>query len=545
MCGIIAVYLANAKANCAYQLYEGLVMLQHRGQDAAGMATCDNDRTVKVFKNTGLVNNVFDHSTMIDLKGRMGIGHNRYPTAGSHSADEAQPFCTSFPLPICLAHNGNLTNANEINDTILPGHLQVMTGSDSELLLVILADKLAQIMRDRNQKPRSTSNKRQRLSDIEINDLWAAMEKIFDVCRGGYACVVLINGVGILGFRDPLGIRPLVLGSRTGEHGTDHMIASESVCFDALGYELVRDVKPGEAVFIDTAGVLHSKSCCKKAVSLNPCIFEWVYFARPDSIIDGVSVHSSRVRMGELLGDKVARVLKGESIDVVVPVPETARTCANSLAQSMNLPCREGFVKNRYIARTFIVPGQKAREKSVRLKFNTVNCEFKDKNVLIVDDSIVRGTTSKKLVTLAKQAGAKKVFFCSASPPIRYPNVYGIDMPTSSELVAHNKNTEEIAIEIGADMVIFQDPEALSEAVTEINPSLNHFDMCCFDGNYVTQDIDKKYLESLHNSRNDTAQTTSNVKPPQLIRGEQLKIAKPDGEVVTALAMADFVDSDK
>jgi len=483
MCGIIGI-VARSPVNQA--LYDGLTILQHRGQDAAGIMTCDGSQ-LNLRKDNGLVKDVFRTRHMRDLLGNMGIGHVRYPTAGCSSSAEAQPFYVNSPYGIALAHNGNLTNSEELKrDLFLEDRRHINTQSDSEVLLNVLAHEL------------ESSGK----LNLDAEDIFAAVAGVHRRCRGGYAATAMIPGKGVLAFRDPYGIRPVVFGMRETEEGPEYMVASESVAVDALGFELIRDLAPGEAVFITQDGELHTQQCAD-----NPhyatCIFEYVYMARPDSIIDDVSVYKARLRMGEQLGAKIAREFPDHDIDVVIPIPDTSRTSALELANALGVKYREGFIKNRYIGRTFIMPGQTVRKKSVRQKLNPIDLEFKGKNVLLVDDSIVRGTTSGQIIQMAREAGANKVYIASAAPAVRYPNVYGIDMPAASELLAHDRTVEEIQTEIGADWLVYQDIEDLVEAVRHGNPSLTNFDSSIFDGEYVTGDVTEEYLRRVEALRND------------------------------------------
>ena len=485
MCGIIGI-VARGAVN--QSLFDGLTVLQHRGQDAAGIVTCDEGRLF-LRKDNGLVRDVFHTRHMIRLRGNMGIGHVRYPTAGCSSSAEAQPFYVNSPFGITLAHNGNLTNAEQLKKELFREDLRhINTDSDSEVLLNVFAHELQE----------------QGKLTIDQDDVFNAVAGVHRRCRGAYAVVAMITGYGIVGFRDPYGIRPVVFGKRESEQGTEWIIASESVAVDALGYELVRDIAPGEAVFIDLEGGFHSRQCAPNPV-YSPCIFEHVYFARPDSFIDGISVYKSRLRMGDMLARKIRRVFPQHDIDVVIPIPDTSRTTALQLSHELGLKYREGFIKNRYIGRTFIMPGQKQRKKSVRQKLNAIDLEFRGKNVLLVDDSIVRGTTSKQIIQMARDAGARKVYFASAAPPVRYPNVYGIDMPSVNELIGHNRDERQIAEAIGADWLVYQDLDDLIEAVAKGNPEISRFDTSCFDGNYVTGDITPEYLEQLERERNDEA----------------------------------------
>ncbi|MCP3871511.1 MAG: amidophosphoribosyltransferase [Gammaproteobacteria bacterium] len=486
MCGIVGLY-GQRPVNQA--LYDALLVLQHRGQDAAGIVTLEK-RQLHLRKANGLARDVFRTEHMIELKGNMGIGHVRYPTAGCASSAEAQPFYVNSPYGITLAHNGNLTNADELKQDLYREDLRhINTSSDSEILLNVFAHELQALGKMR----------------IDAQDVFKAVAAVHRRCRGGYAAVAMILGYGLLGFRDPCGIRPIVFGGRQTDQGYEYMIASESVALDAQGFELIRDLKPGEAVFIDEKGNLHTCQCAANPVH-SPCIFEFVYFARPDSIIDNIFVHKARSRMGGRLARKLQREWPDHDIDVVVPIPDTSRTAALELANVLGLKYTEGFIKNRYIGRTFIMPGQQVRKKSVRQKLNAIESEFKGKNVLLVDDSIVRGTTSQQIVQMARDAGAKRVYFASAAPPVRYPNVYGIDMPSASELVAHGRSEREVQEMIGADRLIFQDLDDLIDAVRKKGKSeVERFDTSVFSGHYVTGDVSNQYLEQLELLRNDTA----------------------------------------
>ena len=487
MCGIVGI-LSTTKKDVSLYIYDALTIIQHRGQDAAGITTASKGRFY-MRKGNGLVRNVFRTKHMEKLIGDMGIGHVRYPTAGSSSEAEAQPFYVNSPYGIAFAHNGNLTNAESLANELFEQDLRhINTNSDSEILLNILASEIAE-----EQKHR-----------INENDIFNAVTKLHKRVKGAYAAIGMIPGYGIFGFRDPHGIRPLILGERTTRNGTKYMLASESVGLTALGFKITRDVEPGEAIVIDRKGNVHSQQCSDNSI-LSPCIFEFVYFARPDSIIDKISVYKSRLRMGERLAIKIKSEWQYEEIDVVMPIPDTSRTSALQVANELNLKYREGFIRNRYIARTFIMPGQKQRKKSVRQKLSAIELEFKDKNVLLVDDSIVRGTTSQEIVQMARAAGAKKVFFASAAPPVRYPNVYGIDMASKNEFVAHNKTTEKVCKTIGADKLIYQNLDDLIWSVQQGNPNIKSFDCSCFDGNYLTKDIDEPYLNNLEAQRSDNA----------------------------------------
>jgi amidophosphoribosyltransferase len=485
MCGIVGI-VGHTPVN--QQIYDALTVLQHRGQDAAGIVTC-HEGELFMRKQTGLVRDVFQQRHMMALKGNIGIGHVRYPTAGCDSSSEAQPFFVNSPYGITLGHNGNLTNAAELAEVLMREDLRHLnTSSDSEVLLNVLASELA-----RPGTPR-----------VSAADIFAAVSAVYRRARGGYAVVSLIVGHGLLGFRDPHGIRPLVIGKREFAQGAEYMLASESVALDMLGFTRLRDVAPGEAVFIDEHGRFYSQQCAP-AARHTPCIFEYVYFARPDSIIDNISVHKARLRMGDLLAEKIKRIWPDHDIDVVIPIPDTSRTAAVQVAQLLGIKYREGFVKNRYIGRTFIMPGQEQRAKSVRSKLNVIDLEFRGKNVLLIDDSIVRGTTSAQIIDLAREAGARRVYFASAAPPVRYANVYGIDMPTASELVASGRTEEEVAKLIGADRLIYQDLDDLTRACLHHDSHIQEFDDSCFSGNYVTGDVTPDYLARLQEERSDQA----------------------------------------
>jgi amidophosphoribosyltransferase len=489
MCGIVGI-VGKYPVNQA--LYDGLTVLQHRGQDAAGIVTVDNN-TLRLRKANGLVKDVFEARHMERLAGNMGIGHVRYPTAGSSSTAEAQPFYVNSPFGIALAHNGNLTNSHILKEEIFRvARRHVNTTSDSEVLLNVLAHELHN----------------SGVMELQAEHIFRAVANVHRKVKGGYAVVALIIGHGLLAFRDPNGIRPLVMGKRETKLGTEYMVASESVALDADGFTVLRDVSPGEAVYITADGELHSFQCAENP-SYTPCIFEYVYFARPDSTIDNISVYASRVAMGTMLGQKIKREWANLDIDVVIPIPETSNDAALQIATVLGLPYRQGYVKNRYIGRTFIMPGQEARKKSVKRKLNAIKQEFKDKNVLLVDDSIVRGTTSQQIIDMAREAGAKKVYFASAAPEIRFPNVYGIDMPSANELIAHGHDVDSICDIIGADGLIFQSLPDLIEAVRLENPEIKRFETSVFDGNYVTNDIDQDYLNRLDQMRSDGAKAKS------------------------------------
>lgn len=485
MCGIVGI-VSTKPVNQA--IYDALTVLQHRGQDAAGIMTDDNG-TLCVRKNNGLVQDVFRNRHMMQLRGHVGIGHVRYPTAGMSSLAEAQPFYVNSPYGICLGHNGNLTNTEELQSLLTQQdkrHLN--TGSDTEALLNVFAHELQQ----------------QTNSVLTPEDIFASVASVHKRCRGGYAVVAMIMGHGIVAFRDPHGIRPIVLGRREEDGEIEHMVASESVALDALGFELVKDIAPGEAIYIEQDGTLHSAQCGPQK-SYTPCIFEFVYFARPDSIIDRISVYKSRLRMGERLAEKILQERPDHDIDVVIPIPDSSRTSALSVAHILGVKYREGFIKNRYIGRTFIMPGQAERKRSVRRKLNAIDLEFRDKVVLLVDDSIVRGTTSKQIIDMAREAGARKVYFASAAPPVRYPNVFGIDMPASAELIACGRTEDEVAEAIGADWLVYQNLDDLIRAVQYDNGEIHEFDTSCFSGEYVTQDVTPEYLSKIENARSDMA----------------------------------------
>ncbi len=486
MCGIIGVV---AKSPVNQLLYDGLQVLQHRGQDAAGIVTAA-ESAFHMHKGGGLVRDVFRTRNMRMLMGTTGIGHCRYPTAGSaENSAEAQPLYVNSPFGIVLGHNGNLTNSEQLKRELFRQDLRhINTSSDSEVLLNVLAHELQEASSSHALDPAT---------------IFQAAAGVHRRCRGAYAVVAMIAGYGLLAFRDPYGIRPLVVGMSHGEQGDEYLVASESVALDVLGFKLVRDVQPGEAIFIDMDGNFYSKQCAVNP-SLNPCIFEFVYLARPDSVIDGISVYETRLRMGESLAEKIAREHADLAIDVVMPIPDSSRPSAMQLARRLDVEYREGFIKNRYIGRTFIMPGQSVRKKSVRQKLNAIGMEFKGKSVLLVDDSIVRGTTSREIVQMARDAGARKVFFASASPPVRFPNVYGIDMPSSKELIANGRSPQEVAREIGADCLIYQDLDALIEDVRSVNPRVQNFEASCFSGVYITGDVTEEYLAGIEASRNDS-----------------------------------------
>jgi amidophosphoribosyltransferase len=512
MCGIIGVVGKNPVNQL---LYDGLLVLQHRGQDAAGIVTCDGN-TFFMHKSNGLVKDVFQTRHMRSLIGNAGIAHVRYPTAGSSSAAEAQPFYVNSPFGIVLGHNGNLTNSEQLKSEIFKQDLRhINTTSDSEVLLNVLAHEIEKTSK----------------SAVLNNDMvFDAVANVHRRCKGAYAVVAMIADFGLLAFRDPHGIRPLVIGKMDTEKGTEYIVASESVALDVLGFTMMRDVEPGEAVFIDMDGNLFSKQCAKNP-QLTPCIFEYVYLARPDSLIDGVSVYQTRLDMGASLAEKIKREWGHLDIDVVIPIPDTSRPSALQVGIALGLEYREGFIKNRYIGRTFIMPGQALRKKSVRQKLNPIKVEFEGKNVLLIDDSIVRGTTSKQIVQMARDAGARKVYFASAAPPVRFPNVYGIDMPSRDELLATDRTDQQICDEIGADGLIYQDLQALEDNVLALNPNIKDFDSSCFDGHYVTGDVDVAYLSRIESLRRDSTQTT---RPPNSTTQMDLNlVGSEDDELAT------------
>jgi len=482
MCGIIGV-VGKSPVNQA--IYDSLTVLQHRGQDAAGIVTCDGGQ-LSLRKDNGLVRDVFRTRHMKKLKGNMGIGHVRYPTAGSSSSAEAQPFYVNSPFGIVLGHNGNLTNAHELKkELFLQDRRHINTSSDSEILLNIFAHELLI----------------QNALDVSPEDVFAAVSGVHRRCKGAYGVVAMIAGVGILAFRDPHGIRPVVFGYRETKKGREVMVASESVALDTQGFTLERDLEPGEALFVDADGAVHTRQCAEEPV-LTPCIFEHVYFARPDSVMDNIFVHKARMRMGEKLARKIERDWPDQDIDVVIPIPDTSRTSAMELAHELGVKYREGFIKNRYIGRTFIMPGQELRKKSVRQKLNPIAAEFKGKNVLLVDDSIVRGTTSREIVQMARDVGAKKVYFASAAPAIRHPNIYGIDMPNSEELIAYGRTEDEVGDAIGADRMVYQELQDLIAAVGKGNKKIEQFDCSVFTGEYATE-VSQEYLDQLKDIRGD------------------------------------------
>ena len=484
MCGIVGIV---GRADVNQDLYDALTALQHRGQDAAGIFTCD--RKIHQRKANGLVRDVFQPNHMDALRGRVGIGHIRYPTAGSESPAEAQPFYVNSPYGIALAHNGNLINAKELGEEMFREELRhVNTESDSEILLNIFASELG----------------RTHQLALDENTIFGAVSNVHRRCLGGYAAVALIFGYGVVAFRDPCAIRPICFGVRETAEGTEYMVTSESAALDALGFELVRDLAPGEAMIITLHGKVYARQCCEEP-RYAPCIFEYVYLARPDSIIDEVSVYKARLRMGEALAEKIIREWPDHDIDVVIPIPETSRTACLPLAYDLGVKYRDGFMKNRYVERTFIMPGHTERKRSVRRKLNAIGLEFEGKNVLLVDDSIVRGTTSQQIIQQARDAGARRVYFASAAPPVRYQNVYGIDIPVTGELVAFNRSEEDVARAIGADRLFYQSLDGLVDAVQHGNPRLQEFDTSCFTGEYVTGGVSRSYLEQIAEHRADAA----------------------------------------
>ena len=485
MCGIIGIV---GKSEVASALYDALTVLQHRGQDAAGIATVHGSR-LRVHKGNGLVRDVFDAKSMALLEGQVGIAHCRYPTAGSEGSDEAQPFYVNSPFGIALAHNGNLTNTEALRREVFEqDRRNVNTESDSEVLLNVFAHELDL------QKA------------LTPDAVFRALEGVNRRARGGYAVVCAVLGLGLVAFRDPHGIRPLVLGKRAGAGGDEYIVASESVALDILGFERIRDVEPGEGIVITARGELFAQQCAQPQDHA-PCIFEYVYFARPDSMIENISVHKARMRMGVTLGEKILRERPDHDIDVVIPIPDTSRDSALEIANVLGVKYREGFIKNRYVGRTFIMPGQGERAKSVKRKLNPITLEFRNRVVLLVDDSIVRGTTSKQIVQMARDAGAKKVYLASAAPPVRYPNIYGIDMPSSEELVAHGRSEKDIEQLLGCDWLIYQELSDLEAAVAGPKFPGRRFDSSCFSGEYVTG-IETGYFERLQQLRSDDAKKT-------------------------------------
>ncbi len=498
MCGIIGIVGTEAVST---RLYDGLTLLQHRGQDAAGIATSHEGRLI-LRRGAGLVRDVFRAGDMQRLDGNMGLAHVRYPTAGTSGQAESQPFYVNSPYGIVMGHNGNLTNSDVLQRELFESDLRhINTRSDSEVLLNVFAHELQDL------KPST---------NLSAEMIFATVAAVHRRCRGAYAVIGMIVGRGVFAFRDPLGIRPAVIGQRVTATGIEYAIASESVALQGLGFTLMRDIAPGEAVYIDTQGNLHTQQCAQNPV-LSPCIFEYVYLARPDSIIDNISVYKSRLRMGETLARRILQKRPDHDIDVVIPIPDTSRTSALEVAFHLGVKYREGFIKNRYIGRTFIMPGQQLRKKSVRQKLSPIELEFSGKTVLLVDDSIVRGTTSGQIVQMARDAGARKVYLASAAPPVRYPNVYGIDMPAADELIAHDRTTEQIEKEIGADWLVYQTIEDLVEAVRYDKHPIDNFESSCFTGEYVTGDVDKSYLNALQQQRSDNAKREQNVTDDLLV----------------------------
>ena len=483
MCGIVGA-IATTPVN--QLLYDALLLLQHRGQDAAGIVTMQGTKCY-MHKARGMVRDVFRTRNMRGLPGHIGLGQVRYPTAGNaYSEEEAQPFYVNAPFGIVLVHNGNLTNAHVLKDELFAvDRRHINTGSDTEVLINVLAHELELVARDLPLMP---------------EHVFKAVGGVHRRVKGSYAVIALIAGHGLLAFRDPFGIRPLCFGEATTEGGREFMVASESVALEGTGHRLVRDLAPGEALYIDLQGQVHTRQCADHP-SLNPCIFEYVYLARPDSVLDGISVYQARLNLGETLAQRVINTLPPSEIDVVIPIPESSRPSAMQLAHRLGKPYREGFVKNRYVGRTFIMPGQSVRKKSVRQKLNAIGMEFRGRNVLLVDDSIVRGTTSKEIVQMAREAGARKVYMASAAPPVRHPNVYGIDMPTKEELIAHGRTLEEIRAFIGADALVYQDVDAMKRVVGALNPRVQGFEASCFDGHYITGDVTEGEFEALRAQR--------------------------------------------
>ena len=494
MCGIMGV-VGRPDVHVNQLIYDGLTVLQHRGQDAAGIMT-DFEGQFRLRKSNGLVSDIFYTRHMQRLEGHIGLGHVRYPTAGSSSKAEAQPFYVNSPYGLSIAHNGNLTNAEELRKNLLDTYFRHMnTKSDSEILLNVLAVELSE---------RSNGISIGGDPHLDVEAVFGAIKALNSKVEGGYSCVSLISGYGLLAFRDPNGIRPLVFGKREIDGESEWIVASESVAITALGFEVARDVEPGEAVFISSSGHLFTRNCSAPKVH-SPCIFEYVYFARPDSVIDGISVYNARLNQGKKLAERILEQWPDHDIDAVIPVPDSGRIAALQMANSLNVPYREGFVKNRYVGRTFIMPGQALREKSVRRKLNAIEHEFSGKNILLVDDSIVRGTTSQQIIEMARDVGAKKVYFASAAPPVRYPNVYGIDMPAANEFIANGRSIEEINKKIGSDKLFYQTLDDLVESILMDTDLEMNFDSSCFDGKYVTGNITEAYLKKLHDKRNDTA----------------------------------------
>ncbi len=507
MCGIVGLIGHGA---AAADIYNSLIMLQHRGQDAAGIMTDDGGMCRKR-RARGLVRETFRTRHMQNLKGSAGLGHVRYPTAGGDKNSETQPFFVNSPYGIALAHNGNLTNAHELaGEMRLRDRRYLNTNSDSELLLNVFAHELLRTTR----------------RGMDSEAVFRAIRGVHKRCKGAYSVVCLILGYGLVAFRDPYGIRPMVVGRREGKKGPEYLVASESVALQQLGFELVRDVLPGEAWYFGYGEEAVTKQCAPRK-QYTPCIFEYVYFARPDSLMDRISVHKARLRMGERLADKILRDYDTSDVDVVIPIPDTSRTSALEVANRLNVKYREGFIKNRYIGRTFIMPGQDERARSVRQKLNPINLEFRGKNVLLVDDSIVRGTTSRKIVEMAREAGAKKVYFASAAPPVRYQNVYGIDMPAPDELIAANRSVEEVQESIGADWLVYQDLGDLISAVNFRHAEITGFDVSCFNGQYVTGGVDRKLLKRVAQERSDGVRSKRRSRKRKAKRANPVAAAQP------------------
>lgn len=505
MCGIVGV-VSHGPVN--QLIYDALLLLQHRGQDAAGIAT-NHGNKFSMYKANGLVRDVFRTRNMRSLPGNAGIGQVRYPTAGSSSEEEAQPFYVNAPFGIILAHNGNLTNWEQLKIEMFQNDRRhVNTDSDSEVLLNVLAHEIQTATTGYSLDPSA---------------LFKAVSVLHKRVRGSYAVVAQIAGYGLLAFRDPFGIRPLCIGFNESDAGPEYMVASESVALEGLGFRFLRDVMPGEAIFIDLDGKLYNQQCAENP-TLNPCAFEFVYLARPDSVIDGASVYATRLKMGEYLAEKIKCQISSGDIDVVMPIPDSSRPAAMELALKLNIEYREGFIKNRYIGRTFIMPGQAQRKKSVRQKLNAIGAEFKGKSVLLVDDSIVRGTTSREIVQMARDSGAKRVIFASAAPPVKFPNVYGIDMPTRNELIAYGRTEEDVCREITADALVYQDVDALKRSISDVNPALKSFEASCFDGVYVTGDISRDYLDRIEHARSNPKPAVEDAVRSQL----NLNLARVD-----------------
>jgi len=491
MCGIVGVF---GHSPVSQTIYESLSMLQHRGQDAAGIATYFQERFY-LEKGNGLITEVFHAENMARLLGNIGVGHVRYPTAGCASVAEAQPFYVNSPYGIVFAHNGNLTNVGDIVEGLFETDMRHLnTTSDSEVMLNVFAHALT------------------RRGAVKPNefDIFAAVEEVHRRCKGGYAVISMVANVGMVAFRDLHGIRPLVFGKREVHGRTEYMVASESVALQMAGFKIEHDLAPGEVVYIDMEGELHAHVSVL-AHEKTPCLFEYVYLARPDSVLDGASVYQARIHMGMHLAEKIKREWEGVPIDVVVPIPSTSRVAAQEIATRLGLPYRDALVRNRYVGRTFIMPGQAMRKLSIRRKLNPIPHVIEGKNILLVDDSIVRGNTIREIIAMVREQGAKNVYVCSAAPPVRYPNVYGIDMPARSELIATGKTVDELAENIGADKLIFQDLDDLKDSITEVCPGLTHFDTSVFDGHYVTGDVSEEYLATLEQQRNDAAKQTEDV----------------------------------